>query len=247
MKSLSRIFLVVFLFAIAMGFLEAIVVVYLRELFYPGGFHFPLVTLPSKLVNIEIVREVTTIIMLVSIGLLTGKTKNERFAWFLFVFGVWDIFYYVGLKMFLNWPVSLMTWDILFLIPVTWIGPVLAPVICSITMILISVPVIFFERNGNSLNFGNYIWTLFISGAIIILFSFVESSFILLYFEGFFNLFNNDFNPANLEKAFSNFVPEKFNWLLFIIGKLFILGGAFHLIRQYLKKYKRILNTSAHK
>lgn len=240
MKSLSQIFLVVFLFAIAMGFLEAIVVVYLRELFYPGGFHFPLVTLPAKLVNIEIVREVTTLIMLVSIGLLTGKTKNERFAWFLVVFGVWDIFYYVGLKLFLNWPASLMTWDILFLIPVTWIGPVLAPVICSFTMISISVPIIFFERNGYSLKFGKYIWTLFISGAIIILFSFVESSFILLYFEGFFNLFNNDFNPANLEKAFSNFVPEKFNWLLFIIGKLFILGGAFHLIRQYLKKYKRI-------
>lgn len=242
MKSLPQKLLVVSLFAIAMGILEAIVVVYLRELFYPGGFHFPLVTLPAKLINIELLREATTIIMLVCIGLLAGKTKNDRFAWFLFVFGVWDIFYYIGLKMFLNWPASLMAWDILFLIPVTWIGPVLAPVICSITMILISGPVIFFERNGYHLKFGKYTWTLFIIGALIILFSFIESSFMLLYFEGFFNLFNNDFNPANLEKAFSSFVPEKFNWLLFIVGELFILGGVFHLFRQYLKKYKSVNN-----
>ncbi len=239
MKSLSQKFLVVGLFAITMGFLEAIVVVYLRELYYPGGFHFPIVNLPSKLLDFEIVRESTTIIMLVCVGILAGKTKCGRFGWFLLVFGIWDIFYYVGLKLMLGWPVNLMTWDILFLIPITWLSPVLAPVICSITMILVALPIVYFDHQGHHIIFGKYVWILFIFGALIIIISFIENFFMLLYFEGFFNLFNSNFNHSDFEKTISNFVPEKFNWLLFTIGELFIIGGAFHLMRQFLKKYKK--------
>ena len=177
--------------------------------------------------------------MLVCIGILAGKTKCGRFGWFLLVFGIWDIFYYVGLKLMLGWPLNLMTWDILFLIPITWLGPVLAPVICSITMILVALPIVFFEHKGHIINFGKYVWTLFIFGALIIIFSYIENFFMLLYFEGFFNLFNNNFNPSDFEKTISNFVPEKFNWLLFTIGELFIVGGALHLMRQFLKNYKK--------
>lgn len=128
---------IVLFFAIAMGFLEAIVVVYVRELYYPEGFRFPLKLIPPRIFSIELVRELTTLIMLAGIGLLAGKTKSGKFAWFLVNFGIWDITYYLALKIFLDWPESLHTWDILFLIPVTWIGPVLAPVICSVTMILL--------------------------------------------------------------------------------------------------------------
>ena len=242
MKLKAQRFAVVSLFAITMGFLEAIVVVYLREIFYPEGFHFPLATIPPELFNIELVREVTTIIMLVCIGLLAGKSNYEKFAWFLFAFGVWDIFYYVGLKLMLGWPVSLMTWDILFLIPATWIGPVLAPVICSLTMIFLSLMIIFFENNGYNVRFGKYSGTLFVFGSVIIFFSFIESYLLLLYFEGFFNIFNNTFNQASLEQAISTFVPEQFNWLLFWIGEFFILGGIFHIfvqcMRHVQKKYK---------
>jgi len=59
-----------------------------------------------------------------------------RLAYFLTIFAVWDIFYYIWLKVLLGWPSSIMEWDILFLIPVTWAGPVLAPIILSITMLI---------------------------------------------------------------------------------------------------------------
>lgn len=235
---------IVGLFAVTMGFLEAIVVIYLREIFYPEGFQFPLVIIPQKLFNIEILRETTTIVMLGCIGLLAGKTKYEKFGWFLLAFGIWDIFYYIGLKLSLDWPASLMTWDILFLIPVTWIGPVLAPIICSFTMIILAILIIGLVNKGYTISFGKYSRTLFIIGAIIIFFSFIESYLILLYLEGFFNLFNNTFSQASMEKAVTAFVPEKFNWLLFWIGEFFILGGVFHIFRQYIrhlsKKYQKI-------
>lgn len=239
MKQKAKKMFVVSLFAIAMGFLEAIVVVYLREIFYPNGFHFPLVTIPAKLFNIELIREVTTIIMLVCIGLLVGKSRYDKFGWFLFTFGIWDIFYYVALYLLLGWPPSLMTWDILFLIPVTWIGPVLAPIICSLTMILLASVILFFENNGYTVHFGRYSSTLFLFGSVVIFFSFIESYLLLLYFEGFFDIFNNTFNQSDIEKSLSAFIPEKFNWLLFWIGEFFILGGIFHIFKQYMRHFQR--------
>ncbi len=99
-------------FGIAMGFVEAAVVVYLREIIYPEGFCFPLKDIPVNLLFTEIAREVATIIMLVSLALLTGKTFHQRISCFLYSFGIWDIFYYVWLKITLNWPDSLFTKDI---------------------------------------------------------------------------------------------------------------------------------------
>src|SRR5690348_14185303 len=106
------------LFAIAMGFMESAVVIYLRKILYPGGFQFPLMPISNDLAMVEIFREAATMIMLVGIGILAGRSVKEKFAIFIFCFAVWDIFYYVFLKIFLDWPQSLMTWDILFLIPV---------------------------------------------------------------------------------------------------------------------------------
>ena len=119
-----------------MGFLEAAVVVYLREILYPGGFSFPLSPVPASLALTEIFREVATLVMLVSIGILAGRKFSTGFAWFIYSFAIWDIFYYIFLKAVLGWPESLMTWDVLFLIPTTWTGPVLTPVLVSLTMIL---------------------------------------------------------------------------------------------------------------
>ena len=104
-------------FGIAMGFVEAAVVVYLREIIYPEGFCFPLKEIPSNLLFVETAREVATIIMLIAIALLAGRTLDEKISYFLYSFGIWDIFYYIWLKVTLNWPPSLLTKDILFLIP----------------------------------------------------------------------------------------------------------------------------------
>ena len=73
--------------------------------------------------------------MLAAVGMIAGKSRWQRFSYFMIAFGIWDIFYYVWLKVILNWPASLLDWDILFLIPLPWIGPVVAPVLVSIVMI----------------------------------------------------------------------------------------------------------------
>ena len=70
------------LFSIAMGFLETAVVVYLRKLYYPDGFHFPLAEIPHDIAAIEFLREGATIIMLLCAAVLAGKNSSHRFACF---------------------------------------------------------------------------------------------------------------------------------------------------------------------
>lgn len=154
--------LLVTLFAIAMGYVEAAVVVYLRALYYPDGFPVPvkLGTLPIRFTRIpefenrmpqsmlrtEIGREVATILMLASLALLAGHTPMQMLGVFLLAFGVWDIFYYVFLKVLIRWPESLKTLDVLFLIPVPWIGPVWLPVSVSTMMIVAGVALVLTGR-----------------------------------------------------------------------------------------------------
>jgi hypothetical protein len=131
----SRTLLLVSVFAVAFAFVESSVVVYLRLLYYPEGFAFPLKPAMMSYMVIELSREFATIVMLVAVGMIAGRSRWQRFSYFMIAFGIWDIFYYVWLKLILNWPGSLLEWDILFLIPVPWIGPVVAPILVSIVMI----------------------------------------------------------------------------------------------------------------
>jgi hypothetical protein len=73
--------------------------------------------------------------MLAAIALAVARNARQWTAAFAIAFGVWDIVFYACLKLLLGWPASLFTWDILFLIPVPWVGPVIAPVLVSLTMI----------------------------------------------------------------------------------------------------------------
>ena len=134
------------LFSVAMAFLESAVVVYIRELLYPDGFKFPLAAMDSSLALTEIIREAATIIMLAGAAVIAGKTFSQKFAWFLFCFAVWDIFYYIFLKLIIGWPSSLFEWDVLFLIPVTWTGPVISPLIVAVLMIILAMVIIIFFR-----------------------------------------------------------------------------------------------------
>ncbi len=134
-------------FGIAFAFVESSVVVYLRALYYPEGFSFPLKAMPSPHVYVELSRELATIVMLLAVGWMTGKTRWTRFSYFMIAFGVWDIFYYIWLRVLLDWPASLLDWDILFLIPVPWIGPVIAPCLISLLMIVSGVLILRKEEN----------------------------------------------------------------------------------------------------
>lgn len=125
------------LFSLGMAFVESAVVVYLRALFYPAGFEVTFKSFPQFYYVTEILREVATIIMLSSVALLSAR-KNwwDRLAYFLWCFGIWDIFYYVWLYVLVAWPPSLFTIDVLFLIPAPWIAPVVVPVAISCAMII---------------------------------------------------------------------------------------------------------------
>lgn len=217
--SLRKKILVIALFAIAMGFLEAVVVVYVRELYYPDGFSFPLKLIPTKIFTTELVRELTTLIMLLSIGLLAGKRPIEKFSWFLFTFGIWDINYYIALKIFLDWPASLMTWDILFLIPVTWIGPVLAPVICSLTMVVFAMLVIVPVDRNNTVQVDRFTWVFTILGAVIIFISFIYDYTALMLSEGYFSRGGPSLLDPGFIEVIASYIPDKFKWWLFILGE----------------------------
>jgi hypothetical protein len=81
-KSIYSALMWVNIYALAMGFLEAAVVIYLREMYYPTGFTFPLKGMPIALVKVEVLREAATIIMLVAIAMLASKTNGSVGATF---------------------------------------------------------------------------------------------------------------------------------------------------------------------
>ena len=215
--------IVISLFAIAMGFLETAVVIYMRELLYPEGFAFPLVPIPANLALTEILREAATLIMLLTIAIIAGKSFSERFAWFIYTFAIWDIFYYIFLKIMILWPESLMTWDILFLIPTTWTGPVISPVIVSFTMILLAFIIILYADQGHKTRLNGKEWAGLIIGSIILIFGFIldYSQYMLSHF----NLFEmlNMGNKDVMEIAFK-YIPVRFPWGIFILGEGVILG-----------------------
>jgi hypothetical protein len=124
-------------FAAAMAFVEAAVVVDLRAALGVGDAIVPLVPVASagNLVTIEVGREAATLVMLAAVGWIAGRGGLERLAWAAVAFGAWDIGYYAWLRVFVGWPGGLDTPDVLFLIPVPWIGPVWAPVVVSLALV----------------------------------------------------------------------------------------------------------------
>ncbi|MFY9151610.1 MAG: hypothetical protein WAO52_06340 [Prolixibacteraceae bacterium] len=224
-------------FGIAMGALEAIVVVYLRQIYYPTGFEFPLKFIDPKMVMVEWLREIATILMLVAVGIITGKNRLEKFSYFLYAFAIWDIFYYLWLFILLGWPSSLFTWDILFLIPVTWIGPVLAPVICSFTMILLSVVFIFNKSAKSELKLKSVEWGLLFSGVILILYTFMSDFLGIIIQESKITGFSSLSENEHFMTTIQNFTPEYYNWIVFSMGEILILIAAMLIFRRGQKKY----------
>ena len=131
MGKVRRTAIAVLSFGLAFGLLEAAVVVYLRAAIGAGA------ALPAdgpafdSYVALEVARELATLVMIVSVGWLAGRSGLERLAWAAVVFGTWDITYYVGLRVVTGWPPALDAWDVLFLVPAAWVGPVWAPIVVS--------------------------------------------------------------------------------------------------------------------
>jgi hypothetical protein len=170
-------FCVAIAFGIAFGYIEAAVVVYLREIFHPDGFTFPMKVfgagpLAERLVFTEISREAATLVLILTAAWLFGRNRRQQVAYFMTIFAVWDIFYYVWLKVLLGWPASLMDWDILFLIPVTWASPVLYPVLISITLLAFAMVLLFRPLNAGAIKVTWLDWLAFCVSGIIVVTSF---------------------------------------------------------------------------
>ncbi len=181
MNTLTKKIIFTSVLSIGMAFAEAAVVFYLREIYYPEGFTFPLKPVIDNLIGIELLREAATIIMLFSIAVLVGRKTWEQFAYFLFCFGIWDIFYYIWLKVLLDWPSSLTEWDILFLIPIPWIGPVIAPVSISILMIIFGLSIIWLFHKASEFKPALISYILAAAATGLILFSFMKDTGATLY------------------------------------------------------------------
>ncbi len=158
-------------FGIFFGLLEAVVVIYLRQIFGfgqtilnnpidSGNIYFSLgviaflkpaasnlLTQNQGILSLEVLRELSTIVMLLCLAVIAGRTLRERLAYFLLAFSFWDIFYYVFLRAIIGWPSSLLDIDVYFLIPVAWVGPVMTPIIISIAMAISAI--ILLERESN--------------------------------------------------------------------------------------------------
>jgi len=170
-------FCIVIIFSIAFAYIEAAVVVYLRTIFHPSGFTFPLTEfgispLWKRILLTEIAREAATIVLMLSAASLFGKNNQQRFAFFLTIFAVWDIFYYIWLKILIDWPSSIINWDILFLIPVAWAGPILAPLVISFTLLAFAVIILYRSSCEKPIRPTLAGWLLFVLAALAIVASF---------------------------------------------------------------------------
>lgn len=156
-----------------MAYIESAVVVYLRAIFHPEGFEFPLKKFDDYKIIVELFREAATIFMLISVAALAGRRFWERFACFMLSFGVWDIFYYVWLKVLIDWPSTALDWDVLFLIPMPWIGPVIAPVSVAVLMVAFGILIIRSIHEGQQFRPTLVSSVIALAAAAVILYSFM--------------------------------------------------------------------------
>ncbi len=209
-------------FAIAMALLEAAVVIYLRSLYYPGNILkiFPPKILAHLDLVLEISREAATIVMLLGVAVLAERGFLRVFAAFVYGFGLWDIFYYVWLKVFIGWPVHWGGWDILFLIPWAWLGPWIAAVMVATIFVVwggavLSLPGSFRVSTSNVL--------IFTVGTALVLTSFLQPAFGLL---------------GRGEQALADYRPGGFWWGAYASG-LVLMAAA--LARTFLDGRRRVL------
>jgi len=243
MKNIIKTLIWVTAFAIAMGFLETSVVVYLRALYYPHGFGFPMKTIDHGNGVTEFWRELATLVMLFAAGYIAGKDRASRFAYFIYSFAIWDLFYYVFLKVLLDWPESLMTWDLLFLIPMPWVGPVLAPCIVDFTMIVLAFIILKYSEQGLKARLIRPERWLIILGCAVIIVTFVKDYVSNLYANHDFDIWT-PMGKSELFADFMTFVPDSYSWWLFAIGEICLLSSIYMYQIRMKKQAERAMQPS---
>jgi hypothetical protein len=203
----------VMVFAIAMACVEAASVFYIRALVdriepYQAN---PL-PLQEALGSVELWREAATLVMIATLGMLAGRTWRQRAGYAALAFGAWDVFYYFFLRLISGWPRTLLDWDILFLLPLPWWGPVLAPVSIAVMMILWGTLTTQAEDVASG---GRWPWAFGSVGIFMALTVFMIDAWWVL---------------PNGRDALLQVLPETFNWPLFWVALLLMALPALHQI-----------------
>jgi hypothetical protein len=204
----------VVVFATAMAWVEAATVFYIRALVdRVNPYQSEPLPLHGALGNVELVREAATLVMLATVGWLAGRTWKERSAYFAIAFGCWDVLYYVFLRPISGWPNTLFDWDILFLLPLPWWGPVIAPV--SIAVLLIVCGTLATQtRDRAATRVARWMWAHAAVGCVLALGVFMTDAFRAL--------------PGGRD-AILRVLPAVFNWPVFTAAfVLMAMPVAFH-------------------
>ncbi|UCG67406.1 MAG: hypothetical protein JSW12_10675 [Deltaproteobacteria bacterium] len=230
MKALRRTIWVA-IFAVAFAWVESAVVVYLRKIYFDGIFRFPLVIVWEEgkhvidpLVKIEFGREIATIIMLVAVGWVAGRGKLQKFCFFMIAFGIWDIFYYIWLYIMVGWPESLMTWDLLFYVPLPWVGPVITPVLIAAAMVGAGSLIIHYSEKGYVIRWRWYDMAIELACGLLIIVAFCWDWKNILQV------------PGDITRSG---IPNPFAWWLYVPAFLFS-------IIYFAIRLKQILSVEAH-
>ena len=214
--------LIVVIYAIAMAWVESAVVFYLRSMIdriepYQSD---PLPVI-GGFASVELPREFATLVMLCAVGFLAGRTWRARIGYAAIAFGVWDIFYYVFLKVICGWPHSLLDWDILFLLPLPWWGPVLTPVLISLLMILWGTFTTEFERTYTPVLSNWRAWVLNFAGVALALYVFMADAIAASH--------------RGLD-AIRTMLPQRFDWPAFGVALALMSAPVFQNGRQFLTR-----------
>jgi hypothetical protein len=191
------------LYAIAMAYVESAAVVYLRRLY---GIHDLVRDFPRfdpTIGAIEFGRELATLVMLLTAGWIAGRSRQSRLGFVFFAFGVWDIFYYIWLKVFIHWPDSFLSPDILFLVPLPWWGPVIAPVLIASLMVIGGILAVLRDDQELSVHFKPVQLVILAMGVLIVLYAFMVDALAIL--------------PANPD-VLNQVRPTDFNWPIYLVG-----------------------------
>jgi hypothetical protein len=216
---------VVGLFAAAMAWVESAVVYYLRVLIGRVlPYQFDPLPVSVGLGKIELAREVATLVMLLAVGWMAGRTQRSRLGYAMLAFGLWDILYYVFLIPMSGWPRSLLDWDILFLIPLPWWGPVLAPVLIAALMVILGVLISYFDESEQPVWPGRLAWGLNFAGVALALYVFMADAIRA---------------AGGGVEAVRTVLPVWFNWPLFTVALALLAAPIVDVGRQIWRRHSK--------
>ncbi len=209
-NSISRKILWLTIWGLAFGFIEAAVVIYLRKIYYPEGFGFPAVFAYTDISVVELIREFMTLIIMWAVAEVSYRSLQAKLAVFMILFGIWDVFYYAVLKFFTKWPENFTTWDILFLLPSPWVGPVWAPILVALSLAVAGVVLLKKHEAGKKLQLDGKFWLFEAVMGLLIITSFLIPGQVVV----------------------RNAIPTMYPWYLFLLGYLLGFGVFLYRVKR---------------